>query len=199
MIVASVLVAEDEDVLRRNLTFILNSSGYSATPVRSSVEAIALLRKRLYNVVITDLLMPGQGGGELIKYVSENCPDTAIIVITAYPSADSAIDAVKKGVIDYFTKPFKTEEILKAVAKSMKRQKDIPILWEKLISVGITKREEDMLKLMVEEGITENSDIAEKLQIKPATVKQHLENLYGKFDVNSKASLISSVFMALRK
>jgi len=199
VIVASVLVAEDEDVLRRNLTFILNSSGYSATPVRSSVEAIALLKKRLYNVVITDLLMPGQGGGELIKYVSENCPDTAIIVITAYPSADSAIDAVKKGVIDYFTKPFKTEEILKAVAKSMKRQKDIPILWEKLISVGITKREEDMLKLMVEEGITENSDIAEKLQIKPATVKQHLENLYGKFDVNSKASLISSVFMALRK
>jgi len=197
--VASVLVAEDEDVLRRNLTFILNSTGYSATPVRSSVEAIALLKKRLYNVVITDLLMPGQGGGELIKYVSENCPDTAIIVITAYPSADSAIDAVKKGVIDYFTKPFKTEEILMAVAKSIERQKDIPILWEKLISVGITKREEDMLKLMVEEGITENSDIAERLRIKPATVKQHLENLYGKFDVNSKASLISSVFMALRK
>jgi FixJ family two-component response regulator len=197
--VASVLVAEDEDVLRRNLTFILNSTGYSATPVRSSVEAIAVLKKRLYNVVITDLLMPGQGGGELIKYVSENCPDTAIIVITAYPSADSAIDAVKKGVIDYFTKPFKTEEILMAVAKSIERQKDIPILWGKLISVGITKREEDMLKLMVEEGITENSDIAERLQIKPATVKQHLENLYGKFDVNSKASLISSVFMALRK
>jgi len=183
--VASVLVAEDEDVLRRNLTFILNSSGYSATPVRSSVEAIALLKKRLYNVVITDLLMPGQGGGELIKYVSENCPDTAIIVITAYPSADSAIDAVKKGVIDYFTKPFKTEEILKAVAKSMERQKDIPILWEKITPLGITKREADMLKLMVEEGITENSEIAERLQIKPATVKQHLENLYGKFAVNS--------------
>jgi DNA-binding CsgD family transcriptional regulator len=52
---------------------------------------------------------------------------------------------------------------------------------------------------MVEEGITENSEIAEKLHIKPATVKQHLENLYGKFDVKSKASLISSVFMALRK
>jgi DNA-binding NarL/FixJ family response regulator len=197
--VASILVAEDEDVLRRNLTFILNSSGYSATPVRSSVEAIGLLKKRLFNVVITDLLMPGKGGGELIKYVSENCPDTAIIVITAYPSADSAIDAVKKGVIDYFTKPFKTDDILKAVAKSLERQKDIPILWEKLTPLGITKREEDMLRLMIEEGVTENSEIAEKLHIKPATVKQHLENLYGKFDVKSKASLISSVFMALRK
>jgi DNA-binding NarL/FixJ family response regulator len=196
---ASILVAEDEDVLRRNLTFILNSSGYSAASARSSVEAIGLLKKKSFDVVITDLLMPGKGGGELIKYVSEHCPDTSVIVITAYPSADSAIDAVKKGVIDYFTKPFKTEDILKAIEKSLERHKDIPILWEKLATLGITKREEDMLRIMIEDGITDNSDMAERLQIKPATIKQHLENLYGKFDVNSKAALISSVYMVLRK
>ncbi len=196
---ASVLIAEDEDVLRRNLTFILNSSGYSAVSVRSCVDAIALLKKRPFDVVITDLLMPGPGGAELMNYISQNCPDTGIIVITAYPSADSAIDAVKKGVVDYFTKPFKTEDILKAVNRAMERKKDVRISWEKLSYLGITRREEDMLRLMVEEGVTENSELAERLQIKPATVKQHLDNLYGKLGVGSRASLIAAVFMALRK
>ncbi len=196
---ASVLIAEDEDVLRRNLTFILNSSGYSAVSVRSSVDAIASLKKRPFNVVITDLLMPGMGGAELMRYVSENCPETAVIVITAYPSAESAIDAVKKGAVDYFTKPFKTDDILKAVGKAVESHKAVPIHWDRLSRMGITKREEEMLVLMVEEGITENVEIAERLQIKPATVKQHLENLYGKFRVGSKASLVSAVFKELRK
>ena len=196
---ASVLIAEDEDVLRRNLTFILNSSGYSAVSVRSSVDAIASLKKRPFNVVITDLLMPGMGGAELMRYVSENCPETAVIVITAYPSTESAIDAVKKGAVDYFTKPFKTDDILKAVGKAVESHKAVPIHWDRLSRMGITKREEEMLVLMVEEGITENVEIAERLQIKPATVKQHLENLYGKFSVGSKASLVSAVFKELRK
>ena len=196
---ASVLIAEDEDVLRRNLTFILNSSGYSAVSVRSSVDAIASLKKRPFNVVITDLLMPGMGGAELMRYVSENCPETAVIVITAYPSAESAIDAVKKGAVDYFTKPFKTDDILKAVGKAVESHKAVPIHWDRLSRMGITKREEEMLVLMVEEGITENVEIAERLQIKPATVKQHLDNLYGKFRVGSKASLVSAVFKELRK
>ncbi len=199
MNMANVLIAEDEDVLRRNLTFILSSSGYSAISVRSSIEAIEMLRCKPFDVIITDLLMPGKGGGELIKYASENCPRTSVIVITAYPSADSAIDAVKKGVIDYFTKPFRTEDILSAVEKAVERGKEFPIRWERLSHSGVTKREVDMLRIMVDEGITEGAVIAERLGIKPATVKQHLENLYSKFSVNSKASLISAVFKLLRK
>lgn len=195
----NILVAEDEDVLRRNLTFILNSSGYSALSVRTTVEAIELLKKRSFDVVITDLIMPVQGGGELIKYISENYPETSVIVITAYPSADSAIDAVKKGVVDYFTKPFKTEEILNAVKKALERKRQIPLIWEKLAPLGITKREEDILRLIIEEGVTENNDIAEKLSIKITTVQQHLENLYGKFSVKNRTSLISAVIKFLRK
>jgi DNA-binding NarL/FixJ family response regulator len=196
---ANILVAEDEDVLRRNLTFILNSAGYFALSVRTSVEAIELLKKRSFDVVITDLIMPVQGGSELIKYISENCPETSIIVITAYPSADSAIDAVKKGVVDYFTKPFKTEEILNAVNRAIERKKEIPFTWDKLAPFGLTKKEEDVLKFIIKEGITENTDIAERLSIKITTVQQHLENLYGKFGVKNRTSLISAVIKSLRK
>ena len=63
---AEILLAEDEDVLRRNLTFILNSSGYSTVSARTSVEAMELLRKKHFDVLITDLIMPVKGGGELI-------------------------------------------------------------------------------------------------------------------------------------
>jgi len=195
----NILVAEDEDILRRNLTFILNSCGYSAVPARTSVEGIELLKKKQFDVVITDLVMPVKGGGELIKFVFDNYPEIAVIIITAYPSADSAINAVKQGVFDYFTKPFKTEDILNAVKKVIEQKKEVPFTWEKLSSFGITKREESLLRLIIEEGVAENKEIAEKLSIKVTTVKQHLENLYGKFGTKNRTSLISAVIKALRK
>jgi len=196
---ADILIAEDEDILRRNLTFILSSSGYAAMSARTSAEAIELLRKQRFDVVITDLIMPVHGGKELIHYVFEHCPETSVIVITAYPSADSAIDAVKKGVVDYFTKPFRTEDILRAVKKAIEAKKDIPLNWGKLASLGLTKKEEDLLRLIIEEGVAETRDLAERLSIKVSTAKQHLENIFGKFGVNNKTSLVSAVIRTLRK
>jgi DNA-binding NarL/FixJ family response regulator len=194
-----ILIAEDEDVLRRNLTFIMNSSGYTAVSARTSNDAIELLKKRHFDVVITDLVMPVRGGGELIKYVVENRPEVAVIIITAYPSTDSAIDAVKSGVFDYFTKPFRTEEILNAVRRAIEQKKEVPFTWEKLKRFEITKREESLLRLFVEEGMSENKEIAERLGIKVTTVKHHLENLYNKFNAKNRTSLISTVIKMLRQ
>jgi DNA-binding NarL/FixJ family response regulator len=194
-----ILIAEDEDVLRRNLTFIMNSSGYTAVSARTSSDAIELLKKKHFDVVITDLVMPVKGGGELIKYVFENRPEVAVIIITAYPSTDSAINAVKKGVFDYFTKPFKTEEILNAVRRAIEQKKEVPFTWEKLKRFDITKREEGLLRLFVEEGMSENKEIAERLGIKITTVKHHLENLYNKFNAKNRTSLISTVIKIMRQ
>lgn len=196
---ANILVIEDEDILRRNLTFILNSGGYSALSARTGDDAIEMLKTRNFDLVITDLLMPVKGGSEVINYISENLPETSIIVITAYPSADSAIDAVKKGVVDYFTKPFKTQDILNAVKRAIERKKEIPFIWEKLASFNMTKKEKSILKLIIEEGVTENCNIADRLSVKINTIKTHLENLYAKFDVKNRASLISAVIKILRK
>jgi len=196
---SDILIAEDEDVLRRNLTFIMNSSGFTAVSARTSSDAIELLKKKRFDVVITDLVMPIKGGGELIKYVFENRPEVAVIIITAYPSTDSAINAVKKGVFDYFTKPFKTEEILNAVRRAIEQKKEVPFIWEKLKRFDITKREESLLRLFVEEGMSENKEIAEKLGIKVTTVKHHLENLYNKFNAKNRTSLISTVIKIMRQ
>ncbi|RJQ50096.1 MAG: DNA-binding response regulator [Nitrospiraceae bacterium] len=195
----NILIAEDEDVLRRNLTFIMNSSGYTAISARTSTDAIEQLRKRQFDVVITDLVMPVMGGGELIKFIFDHHPDVAVIIITAYPTTDSAINAVKTGVFDYFTKPFKTEDILDAVKRAIEKRKEVPFTWEKIKRFDITKREESLLRLLVEEGVSESKDIADRLGIKTTTVKHHLENLYNKFNVNNRTSLISVVIKALRQ
>ena len=193
-----ILIAEDEDILRRNLTYILNSSGYTTMSARSTVDAIELLKKKEFDLVITDLVMPVKGGSELIKYILDNQPDIAVIIITAYPSADSAIHAVKSGVFDYFTKPFKTEDMISAVKKALERNKEVPLIWDRLNMHNVTKRETGLLKLVIEDGIAENKEIADKLSIKVTTVKQHFENLYNKFGTNNRASLISAVIKALR-
>jgi DNA-binding NarL/FixJ family response regulator len=193
-----ILIAEDEDILRRNLTFILNSSGYSTMSARSTVDAIELLKKKKFDLVITDLVMPVKGGGELIRYILDHHPDVTIIIITAYPSTDSAINAVKSGVFDYFTKPFKTEDMLNAVKKALDRKREVSFVWDRLDSYNVTKRETDLLKLVIEEGIAENKEIADSLSIKVTTVKQHFENLYNKFNTNNRASLISAVIKAIR-
>jgi len=193
-----ILIAEDEDILRRNLTYILNSSGYTTMSARSTVDAIELLKKKEFDLVITDLVMPVKGGSELIKYILDNQPDIAVIIITAYPSADSAIHAVKSGVFDYFTKPFKTEDMISAVKKALERNKEVPFIWDRLNMHNVTKRETGLLKLVIEDGIAENKEIADKLSIKVTTVKQHFENLYNKFGTNNRASLISAVIKALR-
>jgi DNA-binding NarL/FixJ family response regulator len=169
------------------------------TPVRNTVDALSLLKEKRFDILITDLIMPAGGGSELITYVTAKCPGTSVIIITAYPSANSAIDALKKGVINYFTKPFKTEDILEAVKKVVEGKKDVPFTWEKLKAFGLTRKEESLLKLIVESGFSQNQELAEKLSIKVPTVKQHLTNVFSKFGVDNKTSLISEVVKALRK
>ena len=195
----NILVADDEDMLRRNLALILNSAGYSTFSARSSNEAIAMFNKRHFDILITDMVMPEKGGGELIMHVNEHWPDTHIIIMTAYPSTNSAIKAIKHGVVEYFTKPFKTEDMLEAIRNVLESKKEVPFSWHKLSSYKVTAKEMGVLRAMVEECITENKDLADKFLIKPSTVKQHLENLYGKFDVHNRTALVSAVIKALRK
>ena len=86
-----------------------------------------------------------------------------------------------------------------AVKRAMEQKKEVPFIWEKLAPLSVTKREENLLRLIIEEGITENKEIADKLSIKVTTVKQHLENLYIKFGTKNRTSLISAVIKVLRK
>lgn len=193
-----ILITEDEDILRRNLMVILNSAGYNSIAANNGADAMGLLKRRRFDLVITDLIMPYGDGDELIRHITGNLPETEIIIITAYPSVDNAVDALKMGVADYFIKPFKTPDLIRSIERIFEKRKGIPIQWDKFTPYDLTKKENDLLRLIVEHGITENTELSEKLDIKITTLKQHFTNLYSKFGVKNKSSLISKSMEILR-
>ncbi len=109
---ASILIVEDEEVKRAVLEDELADEGYRADSAVSPLKAEPLLAQNSYDVVITDLRMPGQDGLSFLKELKQDNPDRAVIVITAYGTVDTAVAAMKLGAFDYIQKPFSTEQLL---------------------------------------------------------------------------------------
>lgn len=113
----NILIVDDNydmlELLHRNLK-AQNFHTYKASAV---LEAIDILKLTKIDLLITDLQMPGINGMELIKYVQEHFPDIPKLVITGFPSVDTAIEAVKSGALDYLAKPFTNDELKSAVLK----------------------------------------------------------------------------------
>ena len=102
------------ELLQRNLK-AQNFHTYKASSV---MEAIDILKVVAIDLLITDLQMPGLNGIELIKFAEEHFPEIPKLVITGFPSVDTAVNAVKSGALDYLVKPFTSEELKKAVQNS---------------------------------------------------------------------------------
>ncbi len=115
---AHVLIVDDELNIRRVLAAMLRRDGYEVTTAADGEQALAVLQKTPVHVVVTDLVMPGVGGMELLRRVSAEYPDVPVILITAHGSVDSAVAALKAGAFDYVTKPFEQEELRKVIAKA---------------------------------------------------------------------------------
>jgi len=112
-----VLVAEDEEITLNNIVETLLDEGYSASGVRDGIEAIQRMEKEQFDVIITDIKMPGFSGIELLETVKEKYPWTEVLLITGFGSIGSAVDAMRKGATDYITKPFDLDELALRVKK----------------------------------------------------------------------------------
>lgn len=117
----NILIAEDDDIVREVVSSILSKEGYSVFTAKDGVEAIRMLLMKDMHLVLTDLKMPNADGIEVLKQAIKNNPDCAVIILTAYGSLDSALDAIKVGAFDYLTKPFRIQEVVFAVEKAYKR------------------------------------------------------------------------------
>ena len=107
----TVLVVEDEDSFRRMLTATLRDEGYTALSEPSAVSALKLLDTRIVDVIITDVRMPGMDGIEFLERARQY-GDADVIVMSAYGTIETAVDAMKKGALDYIIKPFLFEDML---------------------------------------------------------------------------------------
>jgi len=114
-----ILIAEDEGKMRRILQIILSSQKYAIDLAQDGNEAWQKFQQSQYDLVITDLKMPGMDGMQLLERLCADKPHVPVIVITAYGSVDSAVKAMKEGAYDYIGKPFENEEIQLIVAKAL--------------------------------------------------------------------------------
>lgn len=118
---ASILIVDDEQHVRESLSSWFVEDGYDVSAAPSGKEALLLLGRRHFNVVITDIKMPGMDGLELQHRIHEVDPDVAIILVTAYASVDTAVKALKEGAYDYLSKPFDPEELSRIVEKACEK------------------------------------------------------------------------------
>ena len=116
-----ILVADDDEIPRDIVSSILYKEGYSVVSATNGIEAINILRLEDINLVITDLRMPGADGLDVLKHALIINPEAAVVILTAYGTLDTALEAIKGGAYDYLTKPFKVQEILILAERAYKR------------------------------------------------------------------------------
>ncbi|HEB76257.1 MAG TPA: sigma-54-dependent Fis family transcriptional regulator [Nitrospirae bacterium] len=112
-----IFIAEDEEITLKHLMYALKNEGYSVAGARDGIDAWRKIEKEHFDLVITDIKMPGMDGLSLLEKVKDKWADTDVIVITGFGSIDSAVEAMKKGAYDYITKPFNLDELILKVAK----------------------------------------------------------------------------------
>ena len=117
------LIVDDDKITADILKDFLSDKGRSVDVCHDGLEAIESLEKKVYDLIIVDLVMPKAGGLEVLKHAKRVNPDVIVIIITGYASVETAIRAIKEGAYDYIRKPFKLEEIKIAVENATDRIK----------------------------------------------------------------------------
>jgi two-component system response regulator PilR (NtrC family) len=121
--VGSVLVIDDEPVLQDVLGSLLVTNGFDYYPAMTAAEGMRRLREEEFDVVLLDLMLPDRNGLELLPEIKAYDPHLPIVVITAYSSVSSAIEAMREGAFHYVPKPFKNEEVLHLVRRAAERRR----------------------------------------------------------------------------
>jgi diguanylate cyclase (GGDEF)-like protein len=109
-----ILIVDDEPTVRNVLSQVLEDDGFETTEAANGEEALACLKKEPFSLVITDIMMPGMTGIELLVEIKQLYPDTQVIIITSYASLDTALTALRQGAYDYLFKPFEDLSLISA-------------------------------------------------------------------------------------
>ncbi len=117
-----VMVVDDEENIREVLSNYLDSLGYEVVTASDGEDALRKFEIGGYDLIISDLLMPTIDGLELLKAVREKDRDVIFLMITGYPSIETAVDAIKQGAYDYITKPFHMEDVKIRIERSFEKK-----------------------------------------------------------------------------
>jgi two-component system response regulator PilR (NtrC family) len=118
-----VLVVDDERSMRELLVIMLKQAGHEVTAVDGGEEAVEALKREVFDLVITDLRMRKVDGLAVLRAAKDLSPQTVVLVITAFASTETAVEAMRLGAYDYITKPFKLDEIKLTIANALERKR----------------------------------------------------------------------------
>ena len=119
MALGRILVVDDEESMCRYLSILLLKEGYEVETVSSGAKALSMMEKQAFDVVMTDIQMPRMNGIQLLKGIKGIDPETPVVIMTAYASEQSAIDAVNLGAFSYLQKQCKNDEIKMVVRNAL--------------------------------------------------------------------------------
>ncbi|MBN2535510.1 MAG: formate/nitrite transporter family protein [Spirochaetales bacterium] len=116
------LIIDDEDIILESCRKLFCSEGYSVVTTNNPGEGLTLVKDVFFDVILCDWKMPGFDGMDIVEEIDKHSPDSAIIMISGYPTTSRATEAMKRGAMDYIAKPFTPEEIIAAVKQATRRK-----------------------------------------------------------------------------
>jgi len=118
----SILVVDDELLIRDLLYDFFSGQGWQISVAENGEKALDIMRTKSIDLVLTDIKMPEMDGLALTKHVKERYPDVPVVVMTGYPSVDSAVDALRSKVADYIIKPFNINKLHRLIEDKLKER-----------------------------------------------------------------------------
>jgi FixJ family two-component response regulator len=188
-----IFVIDDDASVRKSLSFLLRSAGYQVETFSSAGEFLSNASMDCIGCIILDVRMRGMTGLELQEHLSRNDHHMPIIFITGHGDIPMSVQAMKKGAVDFLTKPFDDTELIPIVKSSIERFRKEKAELNEILDFRrrlktLTPREHEVF-LHVISGLL-NKQIADELNIKEHTVKVHRGRVMEKLGVDSVASLV---------
>ena len=197
----SILIVDDEESIRVSLGSILKKNNYDVKSSSNGLTALEMLQNDHYDLIISDIMMDGMGGVELLRKSKENFPEIVFLLMTGYANLDTAIEAVRLGAADYIVKPCSKKIMIESIARSLvniktkrterlksKPKKDVILLQDEKY---LTKRELQVYEHMIS-GMSDK-DISKELAVTVPTVKFHLRNIYRKKGVTGRRGILKII------
>ncbi len=188
----NILVIDDDEDICESLKKLLVTDGYSVKTITRPVYALRELKKKTYHLIILDLKMPEIRGEDLLREIRKVNPDISVIILTAYPSVDSAVQALQNHVFDYVKKPFKINDLRDTIRNAL-RSRMLLVEPEEELNMKIGKK---VKELRVENRHT-LKQLAERTNLSVSLISQ-IERAESAASISTLSKIVAALNITLK-